>query len=40
VGAGIPPGPDIGRRLARTLGRKLDGELAGGRAAELESALG
>jgi tRNA nucleotidyltransferase (CCA-adding enzyme) len=40
VGAGIPPGPDIGRRLARTLGRKLDGELAAGRAAELESALG
>jgi tRNA nucleotidyltransferase (CCA-adding enzyme) len=33
-------GPEIGRRLARTLARKLDGELAGGREAELESALG
>jgi tRNA nucleotidyltransferase (CCA-adding enzyme) len=31
-------GPEIGRRLARTLARKLDGELAG-RAAELEDAL-
>ncbi len=33
-------GPEVGARLARTLARKLDGELAGGRAAELESALG
>jgi tRNA nucleotidyltransferase (CCA-adding enzyme) len=39
VGAGVEPGPDIGRRLARTLDRKLDGELAGGREAELRDAL-
>jgi tRNA nucleotidyltransferase (CCA-adding enzyme) len=39
VGAGVEPGPDIGRRLARTLDRKLDGELAGGREAELCDAL-
>ncbi len=38
VAAGLA-GPQIGRRLQRTLARKLDGELAGGRAAELADAL-
>jgi tRNA nucleotidyltransferase (CCA-adding enzyme) len=38
--AGIPEGPDIGRRLEAALLRKLDGELgSGGRQAELEAAL-
>ena len=37
--AGVPQGPDLGERLERTLRRKLDGELASGRDAELESAL-
>ncbi|MEA2297465.1 MAG: hypothetical protein QOF77_401 [Solirubrobacteraceae bacterium] len=40
LAAGVPPGPQVGRRLARTLARKLDGELGGGREAELASALG
>jgi tRNA nucleotidyltransferase (CCA-adding enzyme) len=39
LAAGIPAGPELGERLERTLRRKLDGELTGGRAAELESAL-
>jgi tRNA nucleotidyltransferase (CCA-adding enzyme) len=39
LAAGVPEGPDIGRRLARTLARKLDGELPGGREAELAAAL-
>lgn len=37
--AGIAAGPDLGRRLQRALHRKLDGELAGGREAELAAAL-
>jgi tRNA nucleotidyltransferase (CCA-adding enzyme) len=37
--AGISPGPELGRRLARALMRKLDGELAGTREAELGAAL-
>jgi len=39
LAAGVPQGPEIGRRLARTLERKLDGELAPGRDAELADAL-
>jgi tRNA nucleotidyltransferase (CCA-adding enzyme) len=39
IAAGIAEGPEIGRRLARTLERKLDGELAPGRAAELAAAV-
>jgi tRNA nucleotidyltransferase (CCA-adding enzyme) len=39
LAAGLPAGPDLGARLERTLRRKLDGELAPGRAAELASAL-
>ncbi len=37
--AGIPAGPEIGRRLEVALRRKLDGELPGDRAAELGAAL-
>ena len=37
--AGIAEGPDLGRRLQRALDRKLDGELATGRDAELAAAL-
>jgi tRNA nucleotidyltransferase (CCA-adding enzyme) len=37
--AGIPAGPEIGRRLAAALAAKLDGELAGGREEELAVAL-
>jgi len=40
LAAGIPEGPEIGRRLRRTLARRLDGELAPGRDAELAAALG
>jgi tRNA nucleotidyltransferase (CCA-adding enzyme) len=40
LAAGIPAGPEIGRRLAAALAAKLDGELAGGRDAELAIALG
>lgn len=40
IAAGLPQGPEIGRRLRRTLARKLDGELAGGRDEELADALG
>jgi tRNA nucleotidyltransferase (CCA-adding enzyme) len=39
VAAGVAPGPELGRRLERTLARKLDGLLAGGREDELASAL-
>ena len=39
LAAGVPEGPEIGRRLARTLERRLDGELAPGREAELAAAL-
>jgi tRNA nucleotidyltransferase (CCA-adding enzyme) len=38
LGAGIAAGADVGRRLRRTLMRKLDGELSG-RGAELQAAL-
>jgi tRNA nucleotidyltransferase (CCA-adding enzyme) len=40
LAAGVPAGPELGARLERTLRRKLDGEIAGGREAELASALG
>jgi tRNA nucleotidyltransferase (CCA-adding enzyme) len=39
IAAGIAPGPELGRRLERTLARKLDGELDAGRTSELASAL-
>jgi tRNA nucleotidyltransferase (CCA-adding enzyme) len=39
LAAGIPAGPEIGRRLDAALARKLDGELIGGREAELSAAL-
>lgn len=39
LAAGVPEGPEIGRRLDRTLVRKLDGELGGGRDGELTAAL-
>ncbi len=39
LAAGIPAGPEIGRRLKLAMGRKLDGELAGGRDAELSAAM-
>jgi len=39
LSAGIPAGPEIGRRLELALRQKLDGELADGRAAELDAAL-
>ncbi|HWI21315.1 MAG TPA: hypothetical protein VNT22_01735 [Baekduia sp.] len=38
IAAGITPGPEIGKRLRRTLREKLDGEVSG-REAELEAAL-
>jgi tRNA nucleotidyltransferase (CCA-adding enzyme) len=37
--AGVPEGPEVGRRLTAALLRKLDGELADGREAELRAAL-
>ena len=37
--AGMPEGPEIGRRLERTLRMRLDGELAEGAGAELAAAL-
>ncbi|HYB22635.1 MAG TPA: hypothetical protein VED41_02480, partial [Solirubrobacteraceae bacterium] len=41
LAAGVPEGPEIGRRLDAALLRKLDGELGGcGREAELKAALG
>ncbi len=39
LAAGVPEGPEIGRRLDRALSRRLDGELQDGRAAELAAAL-
>jgi tRNA nucleotidyltransferase (CCA-adding enzyme) len=39
IAAGVPSGPQIGRRLAHALARKLDGELEIGREAELAAAL-
>jgi tRNA nucleotidyltransferase (CCA-adding enzyme) len=39
LAAGIPEGPEIGRRLEAALARKLDGELADDRGAELRAAL-
>jgi len=39
LAAGVPQGPEIGRRLERALGRRLDGELGAGRDAELAAAL-
>ena len=39
LAAGIPEGPEIGRRLEAALCAKLDDELAGGREAELAAAL-
>lgn len=39
LAAGIPEGPEVGRRLDVALSRKLDGELRGGRQAELQAAL-
>ena len=39
VAAGVAPGPEVGRRLAAALARKLDGELEDGREAELRAAL-
>jgi tRNA nucleotidyltransferase (CCA-adding enzyme) len=39
IAAGVAPGRELGRRLERTLARKLDGLLPGGREAELASAL-
>ena len=37
--AGVAEGPEIGRRLEAVLELRLDGELAGGREAELRAAL-
>ena len=39
IEAGLPEGPALGRGLAEALRRKLDGELAPGRSAELEAAI-
>jgi tRNA nucleotidyltransferase (CCA-adding enzyme) len=39
LAAGIPEGPELGRRLEETLRRRLDGELADERAAQLQAAL-
>jgi tRNA nucleotidyltransferase (CCA-adding enzyme) len=39
LAAGIPEGPEIGRRLEAVLNLRLDGELAEGRTAELAAAL-
>jgi tRNA nucleotidyltransferase (CCA-adding enzyme) len=39
LAAGVPEGPEIGRRLRETLLRRLDGELGEGREAELAAAL-
>jgi tRNA nucleotidyltransferase (CCA-adding enzyme) len=39
ISAGVPEGPEIGRRLEAALARRLDGELAAGRQAELAAAL-
>jgi tRNA nucleotidyltransferase (CCA-adding enzyme) len=39
LAAGVPQGPEIGRRLEAALRARLDGELATGREAELRAAL-
>jgi tRNA nucleotidyltransferase (CCA-adding enzyme) len=39
LAAGIPAGPEIGKRLDAALARKLDGELRDGREAELSAAM-
>jgi tRNA nucleotidyltransferase (CCA-adding enzyme) len=39
LAAGVPAGPEIGRRLASALERRLDGQLEHGREAELRAAL-
>jgi tRNA nucleotidyltransferase (CCA-adding enzyme) len=39
LAAGVPSGPELGRRLQAALRRKLDGELQEGPQAELEAAL-
>ena len=39
LAAGVPRGPEIGARLAAALDRRLDGDLAAGRDAELAAAL-
>jgi tRNA nucleotidyltransferase (CCA-adding enzyme) len=39
LAAGVPGGPEIGRRLSQALDRRLDGGLAAGREAELAAAL-
>ncbi len=39
IASGIPEGPELGARLASVLARRLDGELAPGRDAELAAAL-
>jgi tRNA nucleotidyltransferase (CCA-adding enzyme) len=39
LAAGVPAGPQVGRRLAAALHGKLDGRLAEGREAELQAAL-
>jgi tRNA nucleotidyltransferase (CCA-adding enzyme) len=39
VAAGVPQGPEIGRRLRATLAMRLNGELEAGREAELAAAL-
>jgi tRNA nucleotidyltransferase (CCA-adding enzyme) len=39
LAAGVPEGPEIGRRLDAALDRKLDGELTEGRQAELQAAM-
>jgi tRNA nucleotidyltransferase (CCA-adding enzyme) len=39
LAAGIPQGPELGRRLEKTLRKRLDGELADERAAQLRAAL-
>jgi tRNA nucleotidyltransferase (CCA-adding enzyme) len=39
LAAGIPEGPEVGRKLDAALARKLDGELTQGRQAELQAAL-
>ncbi len=39
LAAGVPEGPEVGRLLDAVLARRLDGELADGREAELRAAL-
>ncbi|HEV7750368.1 MAG TPA: hypothetical protein VGO71_02455, partial [Baekduia sp.] len=39
MAAGVAEGPDVGRRLAAALARRLDGDLPPGRDAELAAAL-